>query len=832
MTSRSKGNRMAGASAQAGKAGDNLSPRKKEVIGLVSFCAGLVTLLSLVSYAPADGFGFGTGAAARNMIGPAGAAWAFVLLKVLGVSAYVVVAGLLMLAVAAIRHLEIKVQLFETVGWALLTVFSSAFIQVALSGRHVMGVEPGGFVGLYMARGLVALFSGVGALIILSVLILLSLLMATDISIKSAAICTGLATAASAKFAWRTGDAALARVLPAPDEGDDGQTDGPVIVVPEGRNSEGRKDEGRQDERTRDEEEKGEARKDKGRKDNGTRDEKAKEAKVVELSAVRERKKKEDAGPEIIVISKPKKKVRKEPDDDRPIYDPSKGFVLPSPSLLSGGAQKEFGFDSDALKENAQLLEARLKDYGIDGKVMSIRPGPVITMYEFKPAPGIKVARIANLEKDLAMALAAIRVRVVAPIPGKDVVGIEVPNKDRNTVYLREIVESPSFNQAGVTLGMALGKDTEGTPYSVDLVKMPHLLVAGTTGAGKSVSVNCMIMSMLFKKTPEEVKLVLVDPKMVELKLYEGIPHLLLPVVTDPKKAALALRWAVEEMERRYQLLADLSVREIATYNQEVDRILKGEKPMPETLKAKIEESRQAALTGIGPDGKPAPDARPYELQKIPYIVIVVDEFADLMMVASRDVEQSVARLAQMARAVGLHIILATQRPSTDVISGLIKNNFPARIAFQVPTQIDSRTILDSPGAENLVGRGDMLLLPPGEPAPMRIHGAFVNETGIKAVIDFIKAQGKPVYNEEILKPRAGDGEGPAEGEEGDENDELYAQAVEIVLRERKASISYLQRRLQVGYNRAARMIELMETEGILSAPDGKGQREIMRPPV
>jgi S-DNA-T family DNA segregation ATPase FtsK/SpoIIIE len=814
-------NRVAAAAAADEVAG--ASPKKMEVVGLLLLCAGLVTVVSLVSHHPSDGYGVGR-PYTLNLVGPAGAMLSYGLFKAMGFSAYVVALAMLVLGVSAIRHLVIRVQVLEGAGWAMLTVFSGAFLHVAVYGRKLMGIEPGGFVGSIAAKGSVAAFSSIGSLIILGALILLALILATNLSIRAAALVSASAGAAVARFLYRSGDRALAKILPAPAEDPEDEADGPVVVVPEKPARKPRKAAQAYEplpEKVR------------------TRPpeavlQKPAEAEVVDLQALREQKKREAeaAEPVISVPARPKRK-KAEVADDRPLYDPARAFTLPGTSLLMSGTQKDGGYDAEALKENARKLEEKLREYGVEGKVQSIRPGPVITMYEFKPGPGIKVAKIASLQNDLKMVLSAVSVRIVAPIPGKDVVGIEVPNRDTDKVFLREIVESEAFTGHRHKLGLAVGKDIEGTPVAVDLARMPHLLVAGATGAGKSVSVNAMIMSLLFRHSPEEVKFILVDPKMVELKVYEGIPHLLLPVVTDPKKAALALRWAVEEMNRRYQLLADLAVREIEPYNRKVERILKGEEQMPESIRLKMEEAKQIAQTGIGPDGKEAPAPAPYELKTLSYIVIVVDEFADLMMVASRDVESSIARLAQMARAVGLHIILATQRPSTDVISGVIKANFPARVSFQVASSIDSRTILDSIGAENLIGKGDMLFMGPGSSILQRIHGAFVDENDIKGVVEFLRSQGKPVYNEEILKPRPLDGESGEDGtEDADGYDELYDQAVEIVCRERRASISYLQRKLGVGYNRAAKMIEKMEAEGVLGSPDSKGQREVLAPQV
>jgi DNA segregation ATPase FtsK/SpoIIIE, S-DNA-T family len=514
-------------------------------------------------------------------------------------------------------------------------------------------------------------------------------------------------------------------------------------------------------------------------------------------------------------------------------------FVPPPISILTGEASPALPLDRDGLTATAEKLRQKLASFGIQGQVTQIRPGPVVTMFEFLPAAGIKVSRIAGLADDLAMAMEALRVRIVAPIPGKGVVGIEVPNKQRETVVLRELVEQDAFQKSHSKLAMCLGKDIEGMPYVADLAKMPHLLIAGTTGSGKSVAVNSMIVSMLLRATPEEVRFLMVDPKMLELSVYEGIPHLLLPVVTDAKKAAMALRWGVEEMERRYQLLAECGVRNIASYNKKVEK----EGDLARRPHRPPREKRVVDLTPAPPgeavQSNPAPPAGPQileqgaaqePLKKLPYLVIIIDELADLMMVASREVETYIARLAQMARAAGIHLMVATQRPSTDVVTGVIKANFPSRISFQVASRHDSATIINSPGAEYLLGMGDMLILPPGTSTLTRVHGPYVDEKEIHAVVDHWKAQGAPVYDPNILRPRAEDGEGFAVDDEGP--DELYDQAVAALADMRFVSISLLQRKLRVGYNRAARMIERMEREGIVGPADGAKPREVLIRPL
>ena len=512
-------------------------------------------------------------------------------------------------------------------------------------------------------------------------------------------------------------------------------------------------------------------------------------------------------------------------------------YQLPSIQLLNYDASTANQIDKSAMLELSAKLTQTLENYGVRGDVVAIRPGPVVTMYEFAPAPGTRVNKIVNLTDDLALALEALRVRIVAPIPGKAAVGIEVPNKSREKVFLKEILADDAFLKGRARLPLALGKDIEGGPSVVDLARMPHLLVAGTTGSGKSVAVNAMISSLLYHCSPEDVRMIMVDPKMLELSIYEGVPHLLLPVVTDPKKANLALRWAVEEMDRRYDLLAQMGVRDIATYNDKVGKQLA--KLEAEKLRAAADAAARAVEDDIGKavaaDSPAEADAREHIVtsppHRLPYIVVVIDEFADLMMCAPKEVETSVARIAQKARASGIHLILATQRPSVDVITGLIKANFPSRIAFSVASKIDSRTILDQCGAEALLGAGDMLFTDRGA-APQRLHGCYVDEDEIQRVVAFLKTQGRPVYNLDILKPRDDDGDAQGElalpGGGGKADDDMYDKAVYIVTTTRNASISWVQRQLRIGYNRAARLVEEMEKQGVVSAPDHTNKREVL----
>ncbi len=505
-------------------------------------------------------------------------------------------------------------------------------------------------------------------------------------------------------------------------------------------------------------------------------------------------------------------------------------FRTPPFSLLDNPPATEKTLDRENLTMNARLLEKKLKDYGIDGEVVEICPGPVITMYEYSPAPGIKISKISGLSDDLTMALQAMSIRIVAPIPGKGVVGIEVPNRDRDMVYLSEIFNCETFHHNKMKLPMALGKDIAGQPVIADLARAPHLLVAGATGMGKSVSINTMILSLLYTATPRDVRMIMVDPKMLEFSMYEGIPHLLLPVVTEPKKASLALKWAVNEMERRYKLLSDKGVRSIDSYNKK----LAGEELERAELASSDEEIIEELEEIIEGEGGPSPaplsfvddDSEELEHSHLPYIVVIVDELADLMMVAGRDVEEHIARLAQKARASGIHLILATQRPSVDVITGLIKANLPTRIAFKVSSKVDSRTILDVNGAEALLGNGDMLYMPPGTSLIQRLHGSYVSDAEVQRVVDFLKKQGKPVYEKSIMEMKDTDEKGSDTMDE--EQDDRWEDALRLVAETRQASISMVQRRLRIGYNRAARIVEMMEHEGMIAPSDGTSKpREI-----
>lgn len=512
----------------------------------------------------------------------------------------------------------------------------------------------------------------------------------------------------------------------------------------------------------------------------------------------------------------PSKRVQKE--KQVPLFvDSAVEGTLPPISILDPAEKKQLNYSPESLAAVGHLLEIKLKEFGVEVTVDSIHPGPVITRYEIQPAAGVKVSRIANLAKDLARSLAVTSVRVVEVIPGKTTVGIEIPNEDRQIVRFSEVLSTPEFDDAKSPVTLALGHDIGGKAVITDLAKMPHLLVAGTTGSGKSVGVNAMILSILFKSGPEDAKLIMIDPKMLELSIYEGIPHLLCPVVTDMKDAANALRWSVAEMERRYKLMAKMGVRNLAGFNQKIKDAEAAGEPISDPLYKRESIHDEAPL-----------------LTKLPTIVVVVDEFADMMMIVGKKVEELIARIAQKARAAGIHLILATQRPSVDVITGLIKANIPTRMAFQVSSKIDSRTIIDQGGAEQLLGHGDMLYMPPGTSLPIRVHGAFVSDEEVHRVVEAWKQRGSPDYNDDILagveEPGSGFDGGSSEGGDDAETDALYDEAVQFVLESRRASISAVQRKLKIGYNRAARMIESMEMAGVVTAMNTNGSREVIAP--
>ena len=516
---------------------------------------------------------------------------------------------------------------------------------------------------------------------------------------------------------------------------------------------------------------------------------------------------------EPVRIEKPqvqiKESARVVKEKQKPLFDDLPDSELPPLHLLEAPPGDTESVSSETLEYTSRLIEKKLMDFGIEVRVVAAQPGPVITRYEIEPAVGVKGSQVINLVKDLARALSVASLRVVETIPGKTYMGLEIPNPRRQVVKLSEILSAETYAQISSPLAMALGKDIAGVPVCADLARMPHLLVAGTTGSGKSVAINAMILSILYKATPNEVRLILVDPKMLELSVYEGIPHLLAPVVTDMPKAAHALNWCVGEMDRRYKLMSSLGVRNLSGYNHKIQAAAKAEKPIPNPF----------TLTPENPE----------PLQELPLIVVVIDELADLMMVVGKKVEELIARLAQKARAAGIHLILATQRPSVDVITGLIKANIPTRMAFQVSSRVDSRTILDQMGAEQLLGQGDMLYLPPGTGYPQRVHGAFVADQEVHEVVKYLKSRGQPQYIDSVLES-TGETEEGAGAEQDGESDPLYDQAVEVVLKSRRASISLVQRHLRIGYNRAARLVEQMESAGLVSSMSSSGNREVLVP--
>ena len=724
---------------------------KKEVLGVVFLALTVFLALSLFSFNsddPSFNNRISGPAKATNLAGFIGAHLADVFFQTFGLAAFLWPVFFALFALKFFRVITLAFRPAKTVAFIGLFVTASSLLSLALGKKNILGgiFDSGGALGHFFARLAAGYFNITGALVLFALILI---------------ICVMTLTGLSALELSRTGGGLIVSAI------------------------------------------------DRGKKFWKARQKKKKEAlkeikkdkEPVLALQVKEEEKKEGPAP---AVHPP---VVQEKQEHFTFLDTRGSYVLPPLSLLESPEQKEIKVDKESLLANAKILEKRLEDFGVQGKVTEVRPGPVITMFEYEPAPGVKINKIVNLSDDLALALRAISVRIVAPIPGKAAVGIEIPNSMREPVYLKDILGCEDFGKAESKLTLALGKDIFGNPFVTNLAKMPHLLVAGATGAGKSVSLNSMICSLLYKADPEEVKFLMIDPKRLELSTYDGIPHLLHSVVFDPKAAAVVLRWATEEMEIRYRLMAEKGVRNIDRYNQKVDRELKEARKKGGTILKETEGLEER--TGEN-------------LSLLPYIVIVIDELADLMMVSARDVEASLTRLAQMARAAGIHLLLATQRPSVDVLTGVIKANFPTRISFQVSSKTDSRTILDANGAEHLLGMGDMLLLPPGTSRLVRVHGAFITENEITRVVEFWKKQGKPVYDQSILKVKEETAEADTDG-----YDEMYDQAVAVVAESRQASISMLQRRLRVGYNRAARMIEKMEQEGVVGPADGSKPREV-----
>jgi S-DNA-T family DNA segregation ATPase FtsK/SpoIIIE len=733
----------------------------REIWAVVICLAALLITLSLLTYDPRDrSLNTPSGAIdTKNWGGFLGAYLADLLLQGLGVSAYLLPIFLCFLAFQMFRAKYSGIAYGKAIGSALLLLSTAVILSLVIESENAR--EAGGILGGFLKESaLVPLFGRISAVLISLFALLLSLMLVTQNSLLD--IVNGFKKQlVELRKSWVP--AVLSRLRELKEKNQ----------KPKAENSK------------------------KERRD------------YVPPAIVMKEEPREDPG------KKPAKKLPSAPEQFK-LLDVGEGYKLPPSELLDLPEGINLKLDTETLHANSLILQKKLSDFGVEGEVVAVRPGPVITMYEFKPAPGVKVRRIVTLADDLAMALRAVSVRILAPIPGESVVGIEIPNPRREIVFLREVIESEAYHQADSKLTLALGKDISGAPFTTDLARMPHLLVAGATGTGKSVSLNAMILSILFRSTPQDVQFIMVDPKMLELTIYEDIPHLLVPVVIDPKKAAAALFWAMDEMDRRYRLMRDKGARNIDNYNRLLEKEIATKKGVTEPLPPDPAE----AVSEIGGDLAKEP---PLVHERLPRVVIIIDELADLMISVGRDIEEYITRLAQKARAAGIHLILATQRPSVDVITGLIKANFPARISFQVTSRVDSRTILDSIGAEKLLGDGDLLFLPPGTARLTRVHGAFVSDQEVRKVMQFIKQQARPRYRPEVFDVKR---EGEAAAAE-EEYDEMYDQAVAIVTETQQASISMIQRRLRVGYNRAARMIEQMEREGVIGPPDGAKPREV-----
>ena len=756
------------------------SPRVREglLIAVVALCAYL--LISLASYSGADpGWsGTGDGGAVRNLGGPTGAWLADIFFSLVGYLAYLFP---LMLAYRAAllfaerqqpREFSSTVLSIRILGLVLVMASGTAIAFLNLGATGPLPQGAGGIAGQAIGSAMLDAFSAFGGRLILVAVFLFGMTIFTDLSwLRLMDRLGALAITGAAQ--------ARTRIT--------GLWD---------------------DRRDRKEREKQlEARK-----------------QVIDEHVEREKKR---TPPKIKPLKPPPEKSdRAEREKQVPLFDaPVTGELPPLDLLDIANHDPDLGYSPEALEKLSKLLELKLLDFGVTAEVTAVYPGPVITRFEIQPAAGVKVSRISNLAKDLARSLAVISVRVVEVIPGKSVVGIEIPNEHREIVNFREVLSSRAFDQSRSPLTLALGHDISGQPVVADLARMPHLLVAGTTGSGKSVGVNAMLLSLLYKSTPAEVRLILVDPKMLELSVYDGIPHLLTPVITDMKDAANGLRWCVAEMERRYKLMAALGVRNLAGFNRKIADAVKAGTPVVDPLWKPDELSMV-----------PVDEQIPPNLEELPAIVVVIDEFADMMMIVGKKVEELIARIAQKARAAGIHLILATQRPSVDVITGLIKANIPTRIAFQVSSKVDSRTILDQGGAEQLLGHGDMLYLPPGTGLPNRVHGAFCSDDEVHRVVADWKRRGEPSYIEGLLDEGSSTpvtaNELQSEASEGDdESDALYDEAVHHVTKSRRASISSVQRKLRIGYNRAARLIETMEAAGVVSEMGTNGQREVLAPP-
>jgi DNA segregation ATPase FtsK/SpoIIIE, S-DNA-T family len=774
---------------------------RREVIGVILIALSLLTLLSLLSFVPGEPKVVATAGGmvsppTHNLIGSVGAVFSSLLFSLIGGAAYLFPILLGLMGARCFTQSDLSIRL-RNAGASLAALwFLSGLLHLevtavpTISSGMVLRGQAGGLLGQVLADGLRAYFASTGAHILIIAGFLVALLFTAPLSLAQLAIQVPERTRKIVEI--------IRALLP------ERKKDEPVAEI--------------------------------------TKLPKPKKPKSIRAVIEEVIPQTKEAPPAEIPVAQPPPITTPEPIEATELgtetpaigkAEETGSYQLPdADELLSEPSGVLARITDEELKAQSDILSKALLSFGIEGRVTEVRPGPVVTMYEFEPAPGTKVARIVNLADDLALAMKAISLRIVAPIPGKSVVGIEVPNAQRETVSMKEVATSEAFGRARSKLTLALGKDIFGAPVTADLKTMPHLLVAGATGAGKSVSLNTMLISILLSAKPNEVKLLLIDPKMLEFQTYDGIPHLLRPVITDPKSAARGLSWVVQEMERRYKLLAEAGVRNIDSYNRKVagaqgvlnEPVVEGKPDQPELpIQFLSEEERLAAGETALPEGSPGsfvPPPTPPE--PLPYIVVMIDELADLMMVAPKDVEDKIARLAQMARASGIHLVLATQRPSVDVLTGLIKANFPARIAFQVSSKTDSRTILDANGAEALLGRGDMLYLASGTGRLMRLHGSFVSDDDVRRVVEFVKEQALPSYNQELQSLKQ------EEAKEEEAQDEVYEQAKDLVLSTGQASASLIQRRLRVGYPRAARMIEQMEADGLVGAAGRDGRREVI----
>lgn len=719
---------------------------KREIIAALLFTIGLFSTLSLIFYSTNSGFDV------KGAMGTSGVFISDMLGSAFGIASFVVPVVMFYTAILVFVN-KPGANLYRKSIAAFIFLFSTtAILGLIFENRNLLGYSPpGGWVGNIISSTLKGRIAGtIGSYMIVTILLILSLIILSNLSLSQILDWSGK----TVKILMDGAGYSLKLLRIATETAVEKLS---VLFKKQGTPS---------------------------RVDN-----KRMNIKVNALNKTSFNKNNADNTDNLpqIVIEKPSKT----PDvKSEQLVQEREDFKLPHIDLLDPKIKGNIVIDKEAVYKNAKLIEEKLSDFGVSGKVTEIRPGPVITMFEYKPSPGIKINKISSLSSDLAMGLSALSIRIIAPIPGRDVIGIEVPNTQRETVVLRELLESSEYINSRSMLTLALGQDISGIPFYMDLRRAPHLMIAGTTGSGKSVFLHTVLASMLFKATPYELKFIMIDPKMLELSIYEDIPHLLHPVVTNPKEAAAALRWAVKEMELRYKLMSEVGVRDIESYNSYIARS----------------------------------DSRENDQNSLPYIVIIIDELADLMMIAPTEIRESITRLSQMARAAGIHLIVATQRPSVDIVAGLIKANFPARISFLVSSRVDSRIILDSTGAEQLLGKGDMLFLQPGTSKLLRIQGALISDEERESITEFLKSQAKPEYNQEITKIEESDTQPEIE----EEKDELYFEALRIIAETRQASISMLQRKLKIGYNRAARIVEIMEKEGVIGQQESAGKpREV-----